>query len=106
MDGLVRTSMNARLTHTLAVFMHPAITPLAPTCAVAWKDSKAMDGLVRTSTNARLTHSIAVSLHPAITLSALTVVSVTKDSWGMDDPVMILMSAATEVIFATLTPDV
>ena len=72
MDGLVMISTNARLTHTIAVFMHPVITLLAPTCAVVWKDSKAMDGLVMISTNARITHTHAVFMHPAITLSAPT----------------------------------
>ena len=72
MDGLVMISTNARLTHTPVVFTHSAITPSAPTCAVAWKGSKAMDGLVRTSMNARLTHTLAVFMHPAITPLAPT----------------------------------
>ena len=72
MDGLVLTLTSARLTHTLVVFMHPAITPSALTCAVVWKDSKAMDGLVMISTSARLTHTIAAFMHPAITLLAPT----------------------------------
>ena len=72
MDGLVLTLTSARLTYTPAVFRHPAITLSAPTCAVVWKDSKAMDGLVMISTNARITHIHAVFMHPAITLSAPT----------------------------------
>ena len=35
MEGLVMISMNARLTRMPVVFMHPAITLSAPTCAVA-----------------------------------------------------------------------
>ena len=72
MDGLVMILMNARVTHTPVVFMHPAITLWAPTCAVVWKDSKVMDGLVMILMNARLTRMPVVFMHPAITLSAPT----------------------------------
>ena len=67
MDGLVMISMNARLTHTPVVFTHSAITPSAPTCAVAWKGSKAMDGLVTTLMNAILMLTTVVFMHPAKT---------------------------------------
>ena len=72
MEGLVMISMNARLTRMPVVFMHPAITLSAPTCAVVWKDSKVMDGLVMILMNARVTHTPVVFMHPAITLWAPT----------------------------------
>ena len=56
----------------LVVFMHPAITLLAPTFATVWEDSKAMDGLVMISTNARLTNMLVVFMHSAITPTAPT----------------------------------
>ena len=42
MDDPARTLMNATWVFTIAVFMHTAITPLAPMAVDVWKDSKEM----------------------------------------------------------------
>ena len=69
-------------------------------------DLLATDGLVTTLMNAKLMLTIVVFMHHAITLLALMNACAFLGFLAMVMCVKMLMSVATEVIFAALTPGV
>ena len=89
----VRTLMSAKAICTIAVFMHAAITPLAPIFVLVLVDSMEMACLVEMLMSAKVICTIAVFMHTAITPWVLMIVLVLKDSMGMACPVRMLMSA-------------
>ena len=80
MDGLVRTLTNARVTHSIAVSLHPAITLSALTVVSVTKDFWGMDDPVRILMNAIPIKTIVVITQFAIIPSAPTHALVNRDS--------------------------
>ena len=93
MTSHVRILMSAKAICTIAVFMHTAITPLAPIFVLVLMDSMEMACLVEMLMSAKVICTIAVFMHTALTPWVLMIVLVLMDSMEMACPVRMLMSA-------------